>query len=173
MAKGLSSGYAPIAAAAVSEKVWEIFQEKKETALGHLLTFGGQAVAAAAALKNLEIMQQEKLPEQSAEKGRYLMEKLEGLRSHPTVGDVRGLGLMCGLEIVKNKATKEKWGRGHDFIKTLDREINERGMLTRTWDIVHVAPPLVVTHEELDRIVQILDESLTATESLFAEEIGQ
>lgn len=173
MAKGLSSGYAPIAAAAVSERVWEIFREKKETALGHLLTFGGQAVAAAAALKNLEIMQRENLPQQSAEKGRYLKEKLEGLRAHPTVGDVRGLGLMCGLEIVKNKDTKEKWGKGHDFIKTLDAEINQRGMLTRTWDIVHVAPPLVVTYEELDRIVGILDDALTATESKFADEVGQ
>ncbi|HET7036078.1 MAG TPA: aspartate aminotransferase family protein [Thermomicrobiaceae bacterium] len=173
MAKGLSSGYAPIAACAVSDRVFEIFREKKETALGHLLTFGGQAVACAAALKNLEIMQAEHLPEQSAEKGRYLLDKLEGLRQHPTVGDVRGLGLMCGVEIVQNKETKAKWGREAGFVKALDKRINEKGMLTRTWDIVHVAPPLVVTYPELDRIVNIIDESLTETEAEFADQIGK
>ncbi|HET9014300.1 MAG TPA: aspartate aminotransferase family protein [Thermomicrobiaceae bacterium] len=172
MAKGLSSGYAPIAGVAVSDRVFEIFQEKKETALGHLLTFGGQAVACAAAIKNLEIFEREGLAQQSAEKGAYLMAQLNELRSHPTVGDVRGLGLMCGVEIVKNRDTKAKWGRGSEYLKRLDQKINEKGMITRTWDVVHVAPPLVVTYEELDQIVNIIDESLTEAEAEFAGEIG-
>ncbi|MDI3340528.1 MAG: aspartate aminotransferase family protein [Sphaerobacter sp.] len=172
MAKGITSGYAPLAAVAVSEKVFEIFTEKKDVALGHLLTFGGQAVAAAAALKNLEIIQREGLVQQSAEKGEYLLAKLNELRSHPTVGDVRGLGLMCGVEVVKNKATKEKWGKGAPFLKRLDYLLNEKGMVTRVWDVVHFAPPLVVTYEELDRMVQIFDEALTQVEHEFASEIG-
>jgi len=172
MAKGLTSGYAPMGAVAVSEKVFEIFREQKDVPLGHLLTFGGHAVAAAAALKNLEIFQRENLVQQSAEKGEYLLKQLKELLRHPTVGDVRGLGLMCGLEMVKNKATKERWPRNSAFIKTLERRMNEKGLLTRVWEIVHVAPPLVVTYEEMDRIVEIIDEALTETEDEFASEIG-
>jgi adenosylmethionine-8-amino-7-oxononanoate aminotransferase len=171
MAKGLSSGYAPAAAVAVSEKVYDIFKEQKDKSLAHLLTFGGQAVAAAAALKNLEIMQDENLPQQSAEKGEYLKSKLEGLQEHPTVGDIRGLGLMCGIEVVKNKESKERWGKGSEYLKTLDRLLNSKGMITRVWDIIHVAPPLVVTNEELDRMVQMIDESLTEAEAQFQNEI--
>jgi adenosylmethionine-8-amino-7-oxononanoate aminotransferase len=172
MAKGLSSGYAPIAAVAVSDKVWEIFKEQADKSLAHLLTFGGQAVATAAALKNIEILQRENLPQQSADKGAYLKEKLEGLRSHPTVGDVRGLGLMCGVELVRNKSAKERWGKGSEFLKTVDRLLNEKGMVTRVWDIIHVAPPLVVTHEEIDRMVAMIDESLTEAEAQFESDIN-
>jgi adenosylmethionine-8-amino-7-oxononanoate aminotransferase len=172
MAKGLTSGYAPMGAVAVSEKVFAVFQEQKDVPLGHLLTFGGHAVAAAAALKNLEIIQRENLVQESAEKGHYLLTQLKELLHHPTVGDVRGLGLMCGLDMVKNKATKEKWPRNSAFIKTLERRMNEKGLLTRVWEIVHVAPPLVVTYQELDRIVEIIDESLTEAENEFASEIG-
>jgi adenosylmethionine-8-amino-7-oxononanoate aminotransferase len=171
MAKGLSSGYAPIAAVAVSDKVWEIFKEQKDKSLEHLLTFGGQAVATAGALKNIEILQREDLPQQSADKGAYMKEKLEELRSHPTVGDVRGLGLMCGVELVKNRQAKERWGKGHEFLKTVDRLLNEKGMVTRVWDIIHVAPPLVVTHEEIDRMVQMIDESLSEAEAQYESEI--
>ncbi len=172
MAKGLSSGYAPIAAVAVSDKVYDIFKEQKDKSLAHLLTFGGQAVACAAALKNIEILQDENLPQQSAEKGEYVKNKLEALREHPTVGDVRGLGLMCGVELVKNKETKERWGKGSEYLKTLDRILNSKGIVTRVWDIIHVAPPLVISNEELDRIVQMIDESLTEAEAMFQNEIG-
>jgi len=172
MAKGLTSGYAPMGAVAVSERIFQIFQEQKDVPLGHLLTFGGHAVAAAAALKNLEIFEREGLVQQSAEKGEYLLKQLRELLRHPTVGDVRGLGLMCGLEMVKNKATKERWERNSPFIKALERRINEKGLITRVWEVVHVAPPLVVTYDELDRIVAILDEALTETENEFAREIA-
>jgi adenosylmethionine-8-amino-7-oxononanoate aminotransferase len=173
MAKGLSSGYAPIAAVAVSDRVFDTFKDKKDVALGHLLTFGGQAVACAAALKNLEIFEREGLVQQSAEKGDYIYERLEGLRSHPSVGDVRGLGLFCAIEIVQNKATKSKWSKESGFTKKVDERINAKGMLTRTWDVLHVAPPLTTTKEELDRIVQIIDESLTETEAEYESEIGK
>jgi len=173
MAKGLSSGYAPIAGVAVSDRVFDIFKDKKEVALGHLLTFGGQAVACAAALKNLEIFEREGLVQQSAEKGDYLYERLEGLRSHPTVGDVRGLGLFCAVELVQNKDTKAKWSKESGFTNKVDERINQKGMLTRTWDVLHVAPPLTTSKEELDRIVQIIDESLTETESDFADQVGK
>jgi len=171
MAKGLSSGYAPIAAVAVHPSVFAGFKEQ-DISLGHLITFGGHAVACAAALKNIEIFKREDLVEQSRQKGEYLKAQLNELRSHPTVGDVRGLGLMCAVEIVKNKETKEKFGRDHAFTKRASEVVNERGLLTRIWDVAHFAPPFVVTHEEIDRMVQIVDEALTVAEDEFASDIA-
>jgi adenosylmethionine-8-amino-7-oxononanoate aminotransferase len=172
MAKGLSSGYAPIAGVAVRDSVYEIFKTSKDAVLGHLLTFGGQAVACAAAIKNIEIFKDENLVQQSADKGEYLKKQLEELKSHPTIGDVRGLGLMCGIEIVKNKATKEKFGREHEFTKRLSKVFDDLGLLTRAWDVVHFAPPFVITTDEIDRMVAIVDEALSAAEAEFASDIA-
>lgn len=167
MAKGLSSGYAPIAATVVCPNVYEVFQQG-ENALNHLLTFGGQAVAAAAALKNIEIFERENLVERSAEMGAYLLDGLKSLvDNHPTVGDARGLGLLCAIELVKSKETKEKWGMGHAFLKRVNDLVNERRLLSRVWDVVHVAPPLVADRAVIDRIVAILDDSLTIAEKEF------
>jgi adenosylmethionine-8-amino-7-oxononanoate aminotransferase len=137
-------------------------------ALSHLLTFGGHAVAAAAALKNIEIIQREGLVERAAEMGQYLLAGLRALvDSHPTVGDARGLGLLCAIELVKDKTTKEKWARDSDFIKRLHALVNDRRLLTRVWEILHIAPPLVVTRAEIDQILTILDESLAQVEQEF------
>jgi adenosylmethionine-8-amino-7-oxononanoate aminotransferase len=167
MAKGLSSGYAPIAATIVRPEVFDVFMSEKNT-VNHLLTFGGQAVAAAAALKNIEIIEREGLVQRSAEMGEYLLAGLRSLRdNHPTVGDARGLGLLCAIELVKDKGTKEKWARDSDFIKRVGQLVNERRMLTRVWELLHIAPPLVITHAEIDRIIAILDESIGITEKEF------
>jgi len=167
MAKGLSSGYCPIAAAVVRPSVFEIFQNADNT-MNHLLTFGGQAVAAAAALKNIEIMQREGLVENAAAVGPYLLDGLKSLvANHPTVGDARGLGLLCAIEMVKDKETKEKWGMGSPFIRRINDLVQERGFLARVWDVVHVAPPLVVTREQIDTIIAIIDESIGIAEREF------
>jgi adenosylmethionine-8-amino-7-oxononanoate aminotransferase len=170
MAKGLSSGYAPIAAAIVRESVYDVFKENREAIMGHLLTFGGHPAACAAALKNLEIFEREDLVTQSKEKGDYLKGRLEELRAHSTVGDVRGRGLYCGLDLVKNKETRESWGKSN-FTNRLGELLLERGLVTRAWDVLHFAPPLVVTKEELDRMVEIADDSLTVAEREFASDI--
>ncbi|MEZ4675020.1 MAG: aminotransferase class III-fold pyridoxal phosphate-dependent enzyme [Caldilineaceae bacterium] len=163
MAKGLSSGYARLPQRLCGRVYTNLLW--KAALLSHLLTFGGQAVAAAAALKNIEILHREALPQRSAEMGTYLLQSLQQLAdNHPTVGDARGQGLYCALELVKDKATKEKMERDSDFVKRLNQEIAKRRLLTRVWNIVHIAPPLVVTRAEVDRIVTILDESLTVAE---------
>jgi adenosylmethionine-8-amino-7-oxononanoate aminotransferase len=172
LAKGLSSGYAPIAAAVVRDSVHDVFKENKEETMGHLITFGGHPAACAAALKNLEIFAREDLVGQSKEKGAYLKQRLEELRAHPTVGDVRGIGLMCGIDLVSNKETREAWGKNHPFTGRLGELALERGLVTRVWDVMHFAPPLVATKEEIDRMVEIADESLTVAEREFASEIA-
>jgi adenosylmethionine-8-amino-7-oxononanoate aminotransferase len=172
VAKGLSSGYAPIAAAIVRPSVFEAFQEQKTVTMGHLLTFGGHPVAAAAAVKNLEIFKDENLVQRGAEMGEYLHDRLEELRAHPSVGDVRGIGLLCALDLVSSKSKKAKWGKDHQFTKRLNETVMERGFVTRVWDVMHFAPPLVVTKDEIDRMVTIADEALTIAEKEFASEIS-
>jgi adenosylmethionine-8-amino-7-oxononanoate aminotransferase len=171
MAKGLSSGYAPIAATIVRPSVFEVFQENKDAYMGHLLTFGGHAVASAAALKNIEIMEDEKLPEAAAENGAYLKARLEELRAHPTVGDVRGVGMLQALELVCDKEKRQSFGRGHAFTNRVTELFGERGLLSRVWSVAHVAPPLTVTRDEMVTIVTIIVESLTIAEGEFASDI--
>jgi adenosylmethionine-8-amino-7-oxononanoate aminotransferase len=172
MAKGLSSGYAPIGAVAVRSDLFEPFTQPGN-ALSHLLTFGGHAVAAAAARKNIEILQREELVSRSASMGEFLFGRAQRLLEHPTVGDVRGgKGLLCAIDLVKSKETKEQWGVTHPFIKNLALRTQERGLITRVWDELHFAPPLVVTEEEVERMVEIVDNALTDLEGRFAAEMS-
>jgi adenosylmethionine-8-amino-7-oxononanoate aminotransferase len=171
MAKGLSSGYAPIGAVAVRDGLYNEFKQK-DVGLAHLLTFGGQAVSCAAALANLDILSREDLPRRSAEQGRYLLEQLQRLRAHPTVADVRGSGLLCAVELVQNKETKEPFGWGpaaaaHPFSRRLVAAMDERGVFGRVFMSIQLSPPLTITRDEIDRMVQIVDESLTVTEREF------
>ncbi|MGE0218800.1 aspartate aminotransferase family protein [Mycolicibacterium sp.] len=171
MAKGLSSGYAPVAAVAVRSSIFDDFRPSGN-ALGHLITFGGHAVAAAAALKNIEILERENLVERSAEMGTYLFELAQQLRSHPTVGDVRGgKGLLCAIDFVKDKSTREPWGTSHPFIKRMALRTQEEGLVTRVWDVLHLAPPFVLTRGETERAIEIVDRCLTEAEEEFADEI--
>jgi adenosylmethionine-8-amino-7-oxononanoate aminotransferase len=171
MAKGLSSGYAPIAAVAVRSSIFDDFRPTGN-ALAHLITFGGHAVAAAGALKNIEILERENLIERSADMGAYLYELAQQLRSHPTVGDIRGgLGLLCAIDVVKDKSTREQWGTSHPFIKKLALRTQEEGLVTRVWDVIHLAPPFVLTRAEAERAIEIIDRCLTEAEAEFADEI--
>jgi len=171
IAKGLTSGYVPMGAAIVGPKVFEVFEEQKTVPMGHLLTFGGHPVAAIAALRNIQIFEEENLVENAATMGTYLRERLEELRNHPTVGDVRGVGLLQAIEVVKDKDAKTPFDKNSAFCKRLGELMTEKGLITRTWNIVHFAPPLVVTRDEIDRMVAIADESLTIVENEFASEI--
>ena len=171
MAKGLSSGYAPIAAVAVGTRLFEEFK-KQDVALAHLLTFGGQAVSCAAALKNIEILQREELPQRSAQQGKYLLGLLDELRPHPTVGDVRGLGLMCAVELVRTRRPRSRSAGGrprasHPYSRRVAELMEERGLLSRAFMSIQLCPPLVISKDEIDRMVTIIDESLSAAEREF------
>jgi adenosylmethionine-8-amino-7-oxononanoate aminotransferase len=139
--------------------------------LTHLLTFGGNAVALAGVRENVQIMLEEELPARSRTSGEYLRRRLDGLLGHPTVGDVRGLGLLAGVELVRSKHTKEKWGVHHPFLTGVADSLRQRGVLTRVWDTLHLSPPLVITEAEIDVIVDAIDESLTEREQEFTREI--
>jgi len=173
IAKALTSGYAPMAAAIVRPDVFDVFTKQDMIGMGHLLTFGGHAVCAAAALKNLEIYEEEALVQKSDEMGTYLRGRLEELRNHPIVAEVRGLGLLDAIQITPDKANKGKWAKDSKLPKRLTELLRERGFITRvTSEVMHFAPPLVVTRDEIDTMVTIADECLTTVENEFASEIS-
>ena len=165
VAKALTSGYLPIGATIASEKISQGFEGEEDKAFRHLITFGGNPPACAAALKNLEIMESERMVENSAEMGSYLFDKLQTLREHPTVGDVRGgIGLLAAVEVVKDKQTKEKFPKEAELAKKLTGAVSKRGLLGRFADISSFAPPLCITRDEIDHMVDSFEEGLTEVE---------
>jgi adenosylmethionine-8-amino-7-oxononanoate aminotransferase len=167
MAKGLSSGYAPIAAVAVRPSVFAAFQEG-ERRLSHLLTFGGHAVSCAVSLANIEIILRERLVENSSAMGEYLLANMQRLvADHPSLGDARGAGLMCALELVKNKETKEPWTKDSPFVARLSELLAERGVLVRILGTLVLAPPLIITRAQVDELLSILDDTVADVEREF------
>jgi adenosylmethionine-8-amino-7-oxononanoate aminotransferase len=170
VAKGITSGYAPMGAALVGPKVTAKFSGTlgREGALAHVLSFGGHAVAAAAALKNIEIMEREKLVENSAAMGAYLLEGLSALKKHPMVGDVRGLGLLAAIELVRSKATREPFRPADQMPAKVTAYMREQGLLARTFQVIEVGPPLVAGRKEIETIVDIVERTV----QWFALEMG-
>src|SRR5690606_8117459 len=103
--------------------------------------------------------------------GTYLGEQLQTLTKHPSVGEVRGVGMVWGLDMVANKETREKFAKDSKFKKRLGQLLMERNIVTRVWDVLHLAPPLIVTKDEIDNVVGAIDESLTIAESAYASEL--
>jgi adenosylmethionine-8-amino-7-oxononanoate aminotransferase len=165
VAKGLSSGYAPIGAAICRQPIARQFSGTGGKPLAHLLTFGGQPVACAAALANLEILQQENLVANAATQGRYLLAQLEQIAArHPSVGDVRGLGLLCALELVANRDSKAPFTvDGPEMTRLLDI-LADLGVLTRADTNLYVAPPLCIQRQEIDHLVMLIDTGLSRFE---------
>ena len=156
MAKGLTSGYVPMGGVMCRPHVVEAFGGANS--VSHLLTYGGHPVAAAAALANLDIMEREDLPGNAARMGTILLEGLNALRGkHPTVGDVRGLGLIAGVEVVRDRGTKEKFTSGGPELTTLANAVRERGLLTRADTIINICPPLCITEAEVHQLVEAVD----------------
>jgi adenosylmethionine-8-amino-7-oxononanoate aminotransferase len=131
----------------------------------HGLTFGGHPVSCAAALANLDIMLEEDLPGRAEAMGAYLRNSLEAtLGNHPNVGDIRGVGLFLGVELVADKSTKETF-RDNALLAWLTDQMRDRGLIlrndSRNDPTTQLCPPLVITREECDRTVAILEESIT------------
>ena len=168
LAKGLTSAYYPLGAVIVSKEIADSFIGDEYKKLLHGFTFGGHPVAAAAALANLAIIERENLADQAAQKGEYFRAELhKALDRHPSIGDIRGLGLFIGIEFVKNKETREAMDGG-PMMGWLSDQLLKRGLIARCDDrldpVIQLSPPLVITKEEMDRIVGILDEVVGALE---------
>ena len=165
-AKGLSSAYAAIGAVVAADHVIEPFLGEKDM-YAHGITFGGHPVQAAIALKNLEIMQRERVVEHVAETQDAFRHTLSQLLELPIVGDLRGTGFFYALELVKDKETRETFNdeecerllRGF-----LTPRMFEAGLICRADDrgdpVIQISPPLVAGHAEIEELVGILGEVL-------------
>jgi len=172
MAKGLSSGYLPISATAVSAPIVQTMREAGGDFV-HGYTYSGHPTCAAVALKNLEILSRERLVERTAEDtGPYLAKALERLRSHALVGEARSLGLIGGVEIVAQKGTNRRITGKEGTAGPMVRDICiRRGLMVRAIrDTIVFCPPLIVSHAEIDRLVDTigaaLDEAAPALRAL-------
>ncbi|WP_397448621.1 aspartate aminotransferase family protein [Pseudomonas sp. NA-150] len=152
IAKGLTSGYIPMGGVIVSDKVVEVLNEGGD--FNHGFTYSGHPVAAAVALENLRILREEEILEKvRAQTGPYLQQRLSELSDHPLVGEVRGVGMLGAIELVKDKQTRERFKdkgvgmicRGHCF---------NNGLIMRAvGDTMIISPPLVISKEEIDELV--------------------
>ena len=161
VAKGIISSYLPLAATIVKKEVADAFAGE-DRFLRHVITFSGHPVSAAAALKNIEIIENENLVENSAEVGAYFKEQLEGFMvDHPIVGDVRGLGLLMAIELVSDRETKAKFPPEAKIPARLNEKFRKHGLIFRiNSEILNIGPPLCVTRDEVDQIVHAIDLSL-------------
>ena len=174
VAKGLSSGELPIGGVVASKKIAETFDntEGANGAFHHGVTFGGHPVVMTAALKNLEIIERENLVENSDKMGRYLYDRAMAVlqENHPSVGFVGGgLGLLLNIELVKNRVTKEAYPGGPqgEFAKFLTNRVRDYGMATRAAEAISLSPPLTITREIIDDMIDILDRAIGEAETEF------
>ena len=159
-AKGISSGYLPRGAIIIRDKVAEVFSA--ENKFPHGITFASHPVACAAAIANLQIIENEELVERAAQMGKYLMEKLQPFYEHASVGEIRGIGLLVGIELVKDKNTKERLP--FDIWPKYNLKALEKGLRIKMGNVVALAPPFIITREEIDEMVYIVDELITEIE---------
>ena len=160
IAKGLSSAYLPLGAVAFNDDIWKEVKGKNLVSY----TYAGHPVCAAAAVKAMEIYVREKVVENAAIVGRYALDRLKrDFEPLACVGEVDGLGLMLGIEIVADKDTKATFDPNLHIMQQLQEKALEKGMFIRTAEItsgpgdrVCFAPPLVITKEEVDKALDIL-----------------
>jgi putrescine aminotransferase len=162
MAKGLSSGYLPISATAVSHKIVEVLREKGGDFV-HGYTYSGHPVAAAVALKNIEIIEREGLVERVRDDlGPYLAKALTRLNDNPLVGEARSLGFIGAVEIVSEKGTNKRFtgeeGKAGPIVR--DACIRNGLMVRGIRDSIVMCPPFIMTHAEIDTMVDVIDRSL-------------
>jgi taurine--2-oxoglutarate transaminase len=138
------------------------------------LTYGGHALACAAGIANIDVYREENLIESSRVNGEYLGGKLkELLQKHPSVGDVRCKGLWACIELTSDKKTKAPLAGFADSRRNVSAELAKRfyemGLYVFSkWDFIFIAPPLIITKEQIDEAVGILDKGLEYTDSLIS-----
>ena len=172
LAKGLSAGYYPVGAAIVRKKIHDTIAGKSGVfGSGH--TYGGNPVAAAIVCRVIDYLKEHKLVERCAAMSSYLAAKLETLYIHPAVGDIRGRGLQWGMEFVQDKATKTPFDPQIHFSQQIQDEALRRGVHIESsfgcdrgqaGDMILFGPPFIITEEQIDDMIGIIDETLTVVE---------
>jgi len=175
LAKGVTSGYVPMSASLVSERVWEVLSQGSERygVFGHGYTYTAHPLAAAAALTNLGILEREGLVEQAAKRGAYLRGRLhESFDDHPLVGEVRGEGHIAAVEFVASRQPLKRFEPSLRVGPRMARASRAHGVITRALpasDTIAFSPPFVVTETEIDEMV---DGTRRALDDVTAELTG-
>jgi len=173
VAKGINSGYVPLGAMIVRKPIADWARDKY---FAGGLTYSGHPLACASAVASIEAFKEEGIVENSAEMGGVFAKRLRGLQErHPSIGDVRGLGCFWGLELVKNRETREPLvpfnATGDAFapVARVAKAALERGLYLMThWNVIIVAPPLTITRDEIDEGIGVLDEALSIADEYAA-----
>ncbi|MFM2279253.1 MAG: taurine--pyruvate aminotransferase [Pseudomonadota bacterium] len=171
LAKGLTSAYFPMSASIISDRIWSVLVETSAEAgaFMHGFTYSGHPVGAAVALANLDLMEREGMVENAATVGPHLLRSLKlELADHPFIGDIRGQGLMVGIEFVADKATKRPFAKGTAPHRVVARHATQHGVLTRALPFLPVnsfSPPLSITTEEINEAVKRYVAALTSAEA--------
>jgi adenosylmethionine-8-amino-7-oxononanoate aminotransferase len=160
-AKGVTSGYLPLSGVMLTHSVHDTLKALKGP-MWHAFTYSGHPTACAVALRNLQILEEEHLVERAAERGAHLQMRLQELRSHDIVGDVRGLGLIGGVELVRDRGTKESFDPSVGAARRVCLDALEQGVIFRplAGDVIGMSPPFVISDEQIDRMVAVLDKAI-------------
>jgi adenosylmethionine-8-amino-7-oxononanoate aminotransferase len=162
LAKGISSSYLPLGATLATDEVAAEFAAPGKH-LKHVFTFAGHPAAAAAGLKNIELIQNEGLVDQAASNGEYLAEKLRDLQQqHSIIGDVRGVGFMQALDLVADRDTREIYPADVKLVDQINAKFKDRRLLIKAHSghLINLSPPLCTTRDDLDEIVEGISEVL-------------
>jgi adenosylmethionine-8-amino-7-oxononanoate aminotransferase len=173
-AKGMSSGYTPISATIAKEEIWQAIEDTKVPFLaGH--TLNENPVSCAGAIAALRYVEENDLLANSEHTGAYLLQRLhEFIDEFQIVGDVRGKGLMCGFEFVQNQETKEPFDPKLKVSARFEQECFKRGVSSFSCtgcvegvagDMILVTPPLIITREQVDELIDIMKDALAATQA--------
>ena len=157
-AKGITSGYQPLGAALISSEIFDVISSAgSDSSFAHGFTYTGHPVCCAAALKNLEIMDRDKLLEHVRRTGPYFEQKIFGLADLPIVGDARGRSFMFALEFVSDRETKALFPAEVQIATRVTEAARRRGLVARgIGEMVLVSPPLILTAEQIDFITETL-----------------
>jgi adenosylmethionine-8-amino-7-oxononanoate aminotransferase len=163
-AKGVTSGYLPLGGIGLSDRVFKVIAEAPpERRWMHAFTYSGHPTACAVGLANIDILERENLIEAVEQKGNKLLSGLRELAGHEHVGDVRGIGLMAGVEFVEDKSTRKSFNPSQKIGERVHQECVKRGLFSRIrGDIYLLAPPFVTSDGQIDRIVNIRGEAIRA-----------
>jgi 4-aminobutyrate---pyruvate transaminase len=167
IAKALSSAYLPIAAVMIPDLMYEalLVESKKIGVFGHGFTYGGHPVSAAVALKAIEIYARERVVEKAAKRAPLFQARLRALNQHPLVGEARGLGLIGGVELVADKASKRSFEATHGIGAQAVRFAEQEGLIVRVvaGDVLTLSPPLVISAVEIEELFNRLTRALDKT----------
>ncbi|MFN3960016.1 MAG: aminotransferase [Parvularculaceae bacterium] len=164
-AKALTASYIPMAALLVNERVFAAMVEesRKITLFGHGFTYSGHPVAAAVALEALKIYEERDIVAMARERAPLLQDGLRQYKDHPLVGEVRGLGLIAGVELVEDRRARKPFDPARGVGAIVQAEAKARGVLVRALgDIIAFCPPLMIPHEDLRAVVARFGEALDA-----------